>query len=94
VTITVKPDSGYVLDELTVTDSRGNAVKLTNQGSGKYTFTMPGSKVEIAASFTDGSRTSPFADVSGEQLLLWRGAWAVGKRCDQWHHRPPPSAPK
>ena len=31
VTLTVTPDSGYVLDVLTVTDSRGNEIKLTAQ---------------------------------------------------------------
>ena len=43
VTLTVTPDSGYVLDVLTVTDSRGNEIKLTAQSGGKYTFTMPSS---------------------------------------------------
>ena len=47
VTITVKPDSGYVLETLTVTDKNGDELKLTDKGNGKYTFTMPGSKVEI-----------------------------------------------
>ena len=47
VTITVKPDSGYQLDDLTVTDKNGNELKLTDKGNGKYTFTMPASKVEI-----------------------------------------------
>ena len=47
VTITAKPDSGYQLDDLTVTDKNGNELKLTDKGNGKYTFTMPASKVEI-----------------------------------------------
>ena len=47
VTITVKPDSGYVLETLTVTDKNGDELKLTDKGNGKYTFTMPGSKVEV-----------------------------------------------
>ena len=47
VTITVKPDSGYQLDELTVTDKNGKELKLTDKGNGKYTFTMPASKVEM-----------------------------------------------
>ena len=52
VTLTVTPDSGYALDTLTATDSQGNAVKLTAQGSGKYTFTMPGRAVTVKAAFT------------------------------------------
>ncbi|USF28381.1 hypothetical protein N510_003340 [Firmicutes bacterium ASF500] len=51
VTLTVTPDSGYVLDVLTVTDSRGNEIKLTAQSGGKYTFTMPSRAVTVKASF-------------------------------------------
>ena len=36
VTVTVKPDEGYELDELTVTDKNGESVKLTDKGDGKY----------------------------------------------------------
>jgi len=51
VTLTVTPDSGYVLDTLTVTDSRGNELKLTAKGDGKYTFTMPSRTVMVTATF-------------------------------------------
>ena len=64
VTITVKPDSGYQLDDLTVTDKSGNEQNLTDKGNGKYTFTMPASKVEIKATFVKEVETSPFSDVS------------------------------
>ena len=64
VTITVKPDSGYRLDDLTVTDKNGKELKLTDKGNGKYTFTMPASKVEINATFVKEVETSPFSDVS------------------------------
>ena len=51
VTITAKPDSGYQLDDLTVTDKNGNELKLTDKGNGKYTFTMPASKVTVTPTF-------------------------------------------
>ncbi|MCI8477078.1 MAG: S-layer homology domain-containing protein [Oscillospiraceae bacterium] len=51
ITLTVTPDSGYVLDALTVTDSRGNEIKLTAQDGGKYTFTMPSRAVTVKAAF-------------------------------------------
>ena len=51
VILTVTPDSGYVLDTLTITDSRGNEIKLTAQGGNKYTFTMPSRAVTVKASF-------------------------------------------
>ena len=52
VTITVKPDKGYELDELTVTDKYGDSVKLKKKSDSKYTFTMPAGKVEVEAVFT------------------------------------------
>ena len=64
VTITVKPDKGYELDELVVTDKDGKELKLTSKGSGKYTFTMPASKVEVEASFAEISEELPFTDVA------------------------------
>ncbi len=51
VTLTVTPDSGYVLDTLTVTDSQGNALALTDKGGGKYTYTMPSRAVTVKATF-------------------------------------------
>ena len=51
VTITAKPDSGYQLDDLTVTDKNGKELKLTDKGNGKYTFTMPASKVTVTPTF-------------------------------------------
>ena len=51
VTITVKPDDGFKLDDLTVTDKNGKELKLTDKGNGKYTFTMPASKVTVTPTF-------------------------------------------
>lgn len=56
VTLTAAPDSGYVLDTLTVTDSRGNKLQLTDKGGGKYAFTMSGGNVTVKAVF------APLAD--------------------------------
>ena len=53
VTVTVKPDSGYVLETLTVTDKNGNELTLKDKGNGKYTFTMPRSRVTIEATFAE-----------------------------------------
>ncbi len=66
VTLTVTPDEGYGLDTLTVKDQKGNDVKLTRQGAGKYTFTMPSSQVRVNATFTQEAEEStlPFADVA------------------------------
>ena len=64
VTITVKPDDGYELDTLTVTDKNGDTVKVTHKSADKYTFTMPASKVTIEATFAEISVDLPFTDVA------------------------------
>ena len=51
VTITVKPDAGYKIDKITVTDSKGNQITVTDKGNGKFSFTMPDSKVDVKATF-------------------------------------------
>ena len=79
VTITVKPDSGYQLDDLTVTDKNGKELKLTDKGNGKYTFTMPASKVEINAAFVKEVETSPFSDVSTSAYYYEAVKWAQEK---------------
>ena len=79
VTVTVKPDSGYQLDDLTVTDKNGKELKLTDKGNGKYTFTMPASKVEIKATFVKEVETSPFSDVSTSAYYYEAVKWAQEK---------------
>ncbi len=51
VTIMPKADEGYELGSIKVTDRKGNEIKLTDNGDGTYTFTMPESKVNIDVSF-------------------------------------------
>ena len=78
VTVTVKPDSGYVLETLTVTDKNGDELKLTDKGNGKYTFTMPGSKVEVKATFMeDNSVLNFFYDVPNGAYFYEAVKWAV-----------------
>ena len=79
VTITVKPDNGYQLDDLTITDKNGAELKLTDKGNGKYTFTMPASKVEIKATFVKEVETSPFSDVSTNAYYYEAVKWAQEK---------------
>lgn len=55
VTITVVPKKGYALDKLTALDKNGKEMKLKDKGDGKFTFTMPASKVEIKATFKEAA---------------------------------------
>ena len=59
VTVTVTPDAGYQLDKLTVTDAKGKTVDVTKKSDGKYTFTMPDSKVTITPTFSKIEDTKP-----------------------------------
>ena len=80
VTITVKPDKGYELDELTVTDKSGDTIKIKDKGNGKFTFTMPGSKVTVEAGFKQivaESEVPAFADVPADAYYADAVAWAV-----------------
>ena len=79
VTITVTPDKGYELDKLTVKDASGNKLKLTDKGNGKYTFTMPGSKVTVSAEFIEEQAASIFADVPADAYYAKAVEWAVKK---------------
>ena len=60
VTITAEPDEGYKVDTVTVVDEDGDRVTVTSAGDGKYTFTQPEGKVEIAVTFV---WDNPFSDV-------------------------------
>lgn len=81
VTITVTPDAGYVLDELTVTDKDGKDVALTKKSDTEYTFVMPAGKVEITPSFVKQAEepSRVFVDVKTGDYFYDAVQWAVGK---------------
>ena len=80
VTISVTPDSGYVLETISVTDKNGNDLKLTDKGNGKYTFTMPGGKVEVKVTFMeDNSVLNFFYDVPNDAYYYEAVKWAAEK---------------
>ena len=55
VTITAKPDDGYTVGSVTVTDSNGKSVTVTDNGDGTYSFTMPSGKVTVDVTFVEDS---------------------------------------
>lgn len=79
VTVTLTPDEGFELESLTVTDSRGNELTLTDKGDGRYTFTMPARRVEVTASFVETVEVSPFADVTIDAYCYEAVRWAISK---------------
>ena len=66
VTLTATPDEGYAVGTITVTDRFGDAVKVTENADGTYTFTMPSGQVTVQATFVETQEPAPampFTDV-------------------------------
>ena len=79
VTITPKPDEGYEVDTVVVTDPGGNPVEITDNGDGTYSFTQPEGAVTIRVTFRDAT-VVPFADVPTDAYYYHAVQWAVRHR--------------
>ena len=83
VTVTVTPDAGYQLDKLTITDAKGKTVDVTKKSDGKYTFTMPDSKVTITPTFSKIEDVKPskngFDDVASSAWYADAVQYVTGK---------------
>ena len=82
VTVTVAPESGYQVSSVQAVDKDGKKLTLTDKGDGKYSFVMPGSKVEVSASFAQVQKpeeTSPYRDVSKDSYYYDAVQWASNK---------------
>ena len=81
ITVTVKPDAGYELDELTVTDAKNKDLKVTKRSETTYTFHMADSKVTVEASFKliETEPENPFTDISKSVYFYDAVLWAVDK---------------
>lgn len=76
VTITVDPDRGYEVDEVTVTDRNGREVKVTAERDGTYTFTQPRGRVTISVTFVREGGSTFFSDVPESFWAYDEIAWA------------------
>lgn len=93
VTVTVTPDKGYALETLAVTDKNGNALDLTDQGGGKYTFTMSSGPVTVTATFMDdNTMLNFFVDVPAGayyyDAVLWAAEGGIVTGTDAVHFSP------
>ena len=77
VKITVKPNDGYELNKITVTDQSGNRIALNDQSNGKYTFAMPAANVSVDATFRKTETTINFLDVKRNDYFYEAVQWAV-----------------
>lgn len=78
VTIEVTPDEAYLLEDMTIT-SGSKDVKVTDNGDGTYSFTMPSGDVRITATFAEDpdwtEPEEPTTDVSEIFLDIAPDAW-------------------
>ena len=64
VTLTPVPDRGYQVGSVAVTDRFGDAVEVTENADGTYTFTMPSGQVKVEVTFVESQpEPLPFTDV-------------------------------
>ena len=59
VTVTVRPDAGYDVSLITVTDIYGNKIHVTDNGDGTYSFTMPASNVTVSVTCDEVADIDP-----------------------------------
>ena len=62
VTITVKPEPGFEVEEVIVTDAKGNQIKVTANADGTFSFIQPDSQVEVQTVYAEAG--GPFRDVA------------------------------
>ena len=76
VTITPAPDSGYEVDQVTVTDRDGDEIRVTANRDGTYTFTQPRGRVTIEVTFVRETGETTFSDVSETYWAYDEIQWA------------------
>ena len=76
VTITPDPDSGYEVDQVTVTDRDGDEIRVTANRDGTYTFTQPRGRVTIEVTFVRETGETTFSDVSETYWAYDEIEWA------------------
>ena len=80
VTITVKPEQHYEVDEVIVRDSKGKQLTVKDNGDGTYTFEMPADKVTVEPTF---SWVNPFKDVADNAYYVDAVEWMLKREVTQ-----------
>ena len=76
VTVIPKPDEGYRVSSVTVTDRNGNEIPVTEQ-DGVYTFVQPDGPVTVTVRFAKAAEAPAFRDVSDDAYYAEAVRWAV-----------------
>ena len=93
VTITPKPEDGYTVEQILVTDKDGDPVEVINNGDGTYSFTQPAGKVNVEVTFMeDNSMLNFFVDVPAGayyyDAVLWAAENGITGGVDDTHFAP------
>ena len=93
VTITPKPEDGYTVEQILVTDKNGDPVEVINNGDGTYSFTQPAGKVTVEVTFMkDNSMLNFFVDVPAGayyyDAVLWAAENGITGGVDDTHFAP------
>ncbi len=78
VTVTPKPNDGYIVDEVTVTDKNGNSVAVKDNGDGTYSFVMPekaAQPVKVSVTFKEETDDTPSDNPSSKFVDVIAGSW-------------------
>ena len=72
VTVTMTPDEGYEVADVTVTDRNGEAVATTANADGTVSFEQPRGKVTITVTFAEKTSAweNPYSDVSEDDWFF------------------------
>ena len=70
VTITPKPEDGYEVDKVIVTDKNGNDIPVTKNDDGTYTFEQPSGKVTITVTYKEKEDPEPEPTPSVSEIFV------------------------
>lgn len=82
VTITARPNSGYSVESVTVTDSRDREISVRSRSGNRYSFTMPARAVTVDVVFSDGSSSSSAPNFTQTNTPIWGNAADAYLSCD------------
>ena len=83
VTVSVKPNEGYAVEAVTVTDKNGKAVEVKSLGNDSYSFEMPDSAVTLSVTFRQSGAAEKeesalsFVDVKESDYFFEPVRWAA-----------------
>lgn len=88
VTVNTKPNDGYEVDTVTVTDSKGNVIEVTKTADNEFSFVMPGSQVSVDVTFKE-INDSPQKTPTPSSKDDW---WFDDVAENEWYYAPIKSA--